>query len=200
MRSLEKKVYLGLLVCLLVSIIGTSFAYFVSTAAIDGEGGKTNMKTADLIGVKFDAGDSSINLQNIMPGTGKEKSFNITVSPTSSLQQVTYAIYLNISTNSFVKCTDENYVAEDPNKNACIKNAEELVYKLMDEDGTVIATGDLLEKNGKLLLSKETKNVTVETTFNYKLDVTYKDVNADQNHNANKSFGGVISVEFAEID
>lgn len=200
MHSVEKKIYLGLLVCLLVSIVGTSFAYFVSSTTIGGEGGKTDMKTADLVGVKFDAGDSSINLQNAVPGLGKEKGFAVIVTPNANTQSVTYAININITENTFVKCDDTNYKAEDPDRNACTKDAEELVYTLMDDSNNVVATGDLLGKNGATLLIKETKTATEETTFNYKLNVTYKDTGADQNHNANKSFVGTISVEFAEAD
>lgn len=200
MHSMEKKIYLGLLVCLLVSIVGTSFAYFASSTAIGGEGGKTEFKTADMVGVKFDAGDSSINLQNAIPSVGKEKGFSVTVTPTNKTQSITYGIYLDISSNSFVKCSDSNYKADDPNRNACTKDAQELVYTLMDEEGNVIATNDLLEKNGKILLAKETKTTATEAVYIYKLNVTYKDTGADQNHNANKSFIGSLSVEFAQAD
>lgn len=200
MHSVEKKIYLGLLVCLLVSVVGTSFAYFVSSTAFGGEGGKTNMKTADLVKVEFDAGDSSLNLVNAVPGLGKEKGFSVNITPTTNNDSVTYSINLNITENLFVKCDDTNYKAEDPDKNACTKDADELVYTLMDDSNNVIATGDLLGKSGKSLLIKETKTVTEEATFNYKLNITYKDTGADQNHNANKSFVGTISVEFAEAD
>ena len=200
MHSVEKKIYLGLLVCLLVSVVGTSFAYFVSSTTINGEGGRTNMTTADMVDVKFDAGDSAINLQNAMPGLGKEKGFAVMFTPTSNAKTVTYAIKLNITENTFVKCDDTNYKADEPNQNLCTKDAEELVYTLMDEDGNVLATGDLLGKTEGIILKKETKTADVETTFNYKLNVTYKDTKADQNHNANKSFAGSLSVEFAQAD
>lgn len=200
MHSVEKKIYLGLLVCLLVSVVGTSFAYFVSSTTINGEGGRTNMTTADMVGVKFDAGDSAINLQNAMPGLGKEKGFAVMFTPTSNTKTVTYAIKLNITENTFVKCDDTNYKADEPNQNLCTKDAEELVYTLMDEEGNVLATGDLLGKTESIILKKETKTADAETTFNYKLNVTYKDTNADQNHNANKSFAGSLSVEFAQAD
>lgn len=200
MHSVEKKIYLGLLVCLLVSVVGTSFAYFASSTTISGEGGKANMSTADMVGVNFDAGDSAINLQNAMPGLGKEKGFAVTLTPTSNTKTITYAVKLNISENTFVKCDDTNYKADEPNRNLCTKDAEELVYTLMDGDGNTLATGDLLGKTESLILKKETKTVDVETTFNYKLNVTYKDTNADQNHNANKSFVGSLSVEFAQAD
>lgn len=200
MHSVEKKIYLGLLVCLLVSVVGTSFAYFVSSTTINGEGGRTNMTTADMVDVKFDAGDSAINLQDAMPGLGKEKGFAVMFTPTSNAKTVTYAIKLNITENTFVKCDDTNYKADEPNQNLCTKDAEELVYTLMDEEGNILATGDLLGKTEGIILKKETKTADVETTFNYKLNVTYKDTKADQNHNANKSFAGSLSVEFAQAD
>lgn len=200
MHSLEKKIYLGLLICLLVSIVGTSFAYFVSSTTIGGEGGKASLKTADMVGVKFDAGDASLDLQNAVPGLGKEKGFSVTVTPNGSAQSITYAIKLNITANTFVKCDDTNYKVDDPNRNMCTKDAQELVYTLMDGDDTTIATGDLLAKSGELLLLKETKNTDTEAVYDYKLNITYKDTGADQNHNANKSFVSTLSVEFAQAD
>lgn len=200
MHSWEKKIYLGLLVCLLVSIVGTSFAYFVSSTTINGEGGKTNMTTADMVGVKFDAGSDKINLENITPGIGKEKGFAVTVTPTSNTKTITYAIKLNITVNDFVKCTDTNYKAEEPDRNACTKDAQELVYTLMDKDGTIIATGDLLGKSGDLIIAKQTKTVNEETQFEYKLNITFKNTGADQNHNVNKTFESSLNVEFAQAD
>ena len=202
MHSMEKKIYLGLLICLLVSVIGTSFAYFVSTVSVNGSGSSTNMKTTDLIGVQYDAGSSGIDITNAIPstGSGEQKGFAVKVTPTTGVQSVTYAIKLNITTNTFVKCNDSNYKASEPNKNACTKGAQELVYTLTDENNTVIATGDLLEKDGSLLLKKVTKNTSTETTYNYNLSILYKDTGADQNHNMNKSFVGSLSVEFAEAD
>lgn len=196
MHSMEKKIYLGLLVCLLVSVVGTSFAYFVATTTVNGEGGKTNMKTAEMVGVKFDAGDSSLSLQDAIPGLGKEKSFAVTVTPNGKEQTVTYAIKLNITENTFVKCSDINYGAD----NLCTKDADELVYTLTDGEGNVVATGDLLGKGEGLVLKKETKTVSTETTFNYKLNITYKNTGADQNHNTNKNFGASLAVEFAQAD
>jgi len=198
MRSMEKKIYLGLLVCLLVSMVGVSFAYFTMSTTIGGTGGATKGSTADLISVKYDAGSSTLELTNAVPGLGKEKSFSVIVTPTNNEKSVTYAIMLNISSNNFVKCSDSNYNATT---NACTKNAEELVYTLMDKNGTTIATGDLLGKTGKITLAKQTKsNITAATTYEYKLNITFKNTNADQNHNINKTFAGNINVEFADAD
>ena len=201
MRSMEKKIYLGLLICLLVSIVGTSFAYFATSTLIGGEGGRASATTADLVSVKFDAGDAALDLQDAVPGLGKEKDFSVIITPTNNAKTVTYAIMLDISNNSFVKCDDTNYKADEPNRNACEKDAEELVYTLMDENDNVVATGDLLGKSGKLLLTKVTKSdVDVEATYGYSLNVTFKNTNYDQNHNVNKSFNASISVEFAQAD
>lgn len=197
MHSWEKKIYLGLLVCLLVSIVGTSFAYFASTSTIGGEGGKAKMTTADMVGVQFDAGSDKIDLENVAPGIGKEKGFAVTVTPTSNTKTITYAIKLNITSNNFVKCSDDNY---NVSTNACTKDAQELVYTLMDKDGATIATGDLLGKSGDLIIAKQSKTVDDETKFEYKLNITFKNTGADQNHNVNKTFESSLNVEFAQAD
>lgn len=205
MRSLEKKIYLGLLVCLLVSIVGTSFAYFVTSTSVGGEGGKVDAKTADMVGLKFNTGDAAISLENAVPGVGKEKTFAVELTPTNNTHTITYAIMLNITGNTFEKCTDSNYreVATDTDSvNVCLKNAEELVYTLIDADTSEqVATGDLTGKNGNIQLAKVTKNnINDVTTVNYKLNVTFKNTNADQNHNMNKTFAGTLGTEFAQAD
>jgi len=194
MHSVEKKIYLGLLVCFLVSIIGVSFAYFTGGVKVTGNGGSTSVDTAKLIQVKYDAGDRTLSLQDAIPGMSTSKSFSVNVTPTEDQDTATYSIQFVIDSNSFVKCSDSNYNA---NTNACIKNAEELVYTLKDKSGTVLATGDLLEKTGTLEILKLTKTVSASTTFDYTLEVSYKNLNADQNHNMNKALAGNVVVAFS---
>lgn len=195
MHSIEKKIYLGLLVCFLTSMIGVSFAYFTGGVRTTGTGGRASASTADLIYVEYNAGDSSFSLPDAIPGASASKTFSVSVNPTEMQKSATYGIYLNISTNSFVKCSDSNYNATT---NACVKDAEELVYTLKDETGATIATGDLLEKTGKIELKKITKTITTDATYRYTFQVTFKNVDGDQNHNKNKSLTGNISVSFAE--
>lgn len=208
MRSMEKKIYLGLAICFLVMSVGVSFAYFTSSTKFEGSGGSTNAKTAELLDIEYNAGDETLNLgDNAVPGTGKEKSFTITVKPAGSIKNVTYAIKLDITSNNFVKCTkgtDGNY---DAVTNDCLENAQELVYTLteVNDAGDVIGdpyTGDLLGiTGGSVELAKITKTgITEETPYKYRLNITYKNTNHDQNHNADKTFIGNVKVEYATAD
>ena len=123
------------------------------------------------------------------------KTFKIAVTPGSDTNEVTYAIKLNINTNTFEKCDETNYSSFS---NACIINAEELVYSLKDSEGNVINTGDLTGRTGEVILATETKVVDSKTEFNYTIEITFNETNADQNHNANKEITGNIKVEFSE--
>lgn len=192
LHSSEKTILLAIVVCVLLISGGYSFAYFVSNGAnVTGEGGSTNISTAKLINVKYDAGSSSISLANALPGVKSSKNFNITVTPIESQNTANYTIKLVINSNTFVKCTDANYNA---NSNACVKDSEELVYTLTDSEGGAF-TGDITGKTGEIVLLNERKTTAVEEVYNYTLEVSYKNTGADQNHNFNKTLEALLKVE-----
>ena len=190
MSITKKNIILAAILCVSITLIGVSFAYFVSSVNITGGGSEASGTTASLIKVSYDAGSSSLNLENAIPGDLASKQFSVKVTPTTSENSVTYAVVLDITNNNFEKCTNAS--------NGCALNANELTYTLKGSDGGTLASGDLTEATGKILLLKETKTVDVETTFNYTLEITYVETNADQTHNANKVMTGNIKVEFAE--
>lgn len=195
MNLVEKKIYLGLLVCLLVSIIGVSFAYFAGGVNVGGTGSATNATITDLLEVTYDAGSKAISLPaDAIPGAKDSKTFSVTVKPNEKQKSATYAINLKINSNSFVKCTSSNKT----DANNCTLNATELYYALKDSSGSVIKSGDLAGQSGTIELEKVTRTVTSTTAYNYTLDVEFKNTGADQNHNANKSFSGTVEVVFAE--
>ena len=190
----KKNVILAIVLCISITVIGISFAYFTSGVSETGTGGKVDATTAELIDVSYDAGSSAINLQNVIPGATASKNFSVTITPTTSENKATYAIVLNIASNDFEKCDDDNYDAES---NVCTRGANEITYQLTSSDGSVNETGDLTELNGKITLLKETKEVSAQTTYNYTLTLTYVNTGADQNHNANSTFTSNLNVEFA---
>ena len=191
---MKKNYLLGIIVTILIVSIGFAFAYFVSGINIGGEGSNVSVDTEnEFIRVIYDAGNNPLT-GKLMPGDTISKDFTVTVIPTDKEKTATYAIYMDITENTFVKCTEDNY---DSLTNACTLNAEELTYTLKDNDGVVLASGDLTGVTGKVRLAKETKTVDVETTFNYTLEITFVETNADQNHNQNKTINGDVIVEFA---
>lgn len=195
MHSVEKMIIIVLVVCGVISLAGYSFAYFVSGVKINGNGSNTSGTTTGMTKVKYDAGGSSLSFVNAYPGKSASKNFSITVTPTSGMNSVKYAVKLNIDTNTFVVCNDTNY---NTITNACVKNAEELVYTLKDGNGATLATGDITTKTGEVVIYTDTKTTSVEAVYNYTVEITFKNTNADQNHNKNKSLTGNLKVEFAQ--
>lgn len=195
LHSIEKMLIIILVICGLVSMIGYSFAYFVSGVNFSGTGSNSTVDTANLIKVQYDAGTSAFNLAEAYPGKSASKNFSVTVMPTGDANTVSYAIKLVIDTNSFVMCDDSTY---DASTNACIKGVQELVYTLKDSGDLVLATGDLTGKTGDVLLYTDTKTTSEEAIYNYSLEISFKDTGEDQNHNVNQALTGSLKVEFAK--
>ena len=192
---MKKNYILSLVAVLLIVGISFTFAYFMSGVRVDGNGSSASGDTANLIEVEYDAGSEVVNASGVVPGDIVTKEFDIIIRPTEIEKEATYAIKLDIDSNTFVKCDDSNY---DSITNACTKDAEELVYRLKDNDNQVIAEGTLMGLAGEQTLIVETKEVNVDTTYHYTLEIEFVETNADQNHNENKTFSGRVIVEFAE--
>lgn len=191
-RNTKLMIIVGIL---LIIVVGASFAYYVATVGINGEGANVGGTTETLIKVEYDAGTSNLVADNLYPGVAVSKDFSVIVTPGSVQNEAKYVIKFNISENTFTKCTYENY---DEITNACEIGATELQAILKDGNGNVIATKDITGLIGKIELAGETKTVTEKTIYNYTLDILFVDTNKDQNHNANKKIEGEINVEFGE--
>ena len=192
MNISKRNLILGIIVCVAITLIGASFAYFVAHTNVTGSGSSVNLTPGDMIKVSYDAG-TAINLQNALPGATAQKDFTITVTPTDTENSVTYLIYLDISNNTFEKCDSSNQTSD----NMCTINANEVTYELRGNGNSVLASGDLTESTGKIELLRETKTVNSQTVYNYTLELTYVETGADQNHNTNKTFASNLKVEFA---
>ena len=191
---MKKNVLLSVIGVLLVLGIGVSFAYFVSQTLVTGSGSTVTAEPGDMIKVTYDAGSAPLSGNRLMPGDSTSKDFTVTVTPTETEKEATYAIFLNITENTFVKCDDTNY---NDLTNMCTKDAQELTYTIKDKDnGSTLASGDLTGVTGKVKLLTETKTVDTQTIFNYTITITFNDTGADQNHNQNKTFNGDVEVEF----
>ena len=144
---MKKNYVLSVVAVLLVVGIGFTFAYFVSGVALSGNGSSVSGDTADLIEVEYDALDSALTLNDAIPGSSASKDFTVTIRPTEMEKEVTYGIFIDIDSNTFVKCDDTNY---DSITNACTKDAQELTYKITNKEGDVLAEGDLTGQSGKI--------------------------------------------------
>ena len=146
---MKKSVLLSIIGVLLVVGVGITFAYFSSGVEVSGEGSTVELEPGDMIKVTYDAGDSSLNSTNLIPGDTVSKSFTVTVTATKTERTGVYAIYLDLTNNTFVKCDDSNY---NSITNACIKDYEELTYEFKDSSGEVVSSGNLIGLTGRTLL------------------------------------------------
>ena len=191
----KKNIIIAVVLCISITVIGISFAYFTSNVSIGGSGSSISGTTGDMINVAFDAG-SALNLENVNPGAIATKDFTVTVTPTENENTVTYAIVLDITANTFEKCTSDNQTEN----NNCVLDANEITYQLTNQEGSQVASGDLTGQTGKITLLTETKTVSAATTYDYTLEINYVETGSDQNHNANKTLTSTLNVEFAETD
>ena len=167
----------------------------MSGVNVSGDGSDVTVTPGNsMIEVEYDAGSEVVNVNGVVPGDIVTKEFDIIIRPTEIEKEATYAIKLDIDSNTFEKCDDSNY---DSITNACTKDADELVYRLKDNDNGVIAEGTLMGLIGEQTLIVETKEVDVDTTYHYTLEIEFVETNADQNHNENKTFSGRVIVEFS---
>ena len=193
---MKKSVLLSVIGVLLVVGVGITFAYFTSGVEVSGDGSTVELNPGDMIKVTYDAGDNSLSSNNLIPGQTLTKTFTVTVTPTSKENTASYSIYLDLTDNTFVKCDDSNY---NSITNACIKDYEELTYEFKDNTGATLSSGNLIGLTGRTLLIAETKTVDRETTYEYTMEITFHETNADQNHNMEKVINGSIEVEFGMV-
>ena len=193
---MKKSVLLSIIGVLLVVGVGITFAYFTSGVEVSGDGSTVELDPGDMIKVTYDAGDNSLSSNNLVPGQTLTKTFTVTVTPTSKENTASYSIYLDLTDNTFVKCDDSNY---NSITNACIKDYEELTYTFKDNTGATLSSGNLIGLTGRTLLIAETKTVDKETTYEYTMEITFHETNADQNHNMDKILNGSIEVEFGMV-
>ncbi len=193
---MKKSVLLSVIGVLLVVGVGITFAYFTSGVEVSGNGSTVELNPGDMIKVSYDAGDNSLSSNNLIPGETLTKTFRVTITPTNKENTASYSIYLDLTDNTFVKCDDSNY---NSITNACIKDYEELTYEFKDSNGEVVSSGNLIGLTGRTLLIAETKTVDKETTYEYTMEITFHETNADQNHNMEKVINGSIEVEFGMV-
>lgn len=192
LHSQEKTLILGLLVCGLVAMVGTSFAYFTGGGVrVIGRGSSVDVNTATTQKVTYDAGTSTLNLQNAYPGMpAVEKDFTIKLTPGTDSKNFDYTIKLAIDSNGFTKC----------NASGC-NELEVVLIDATSGSDSVLKTVYVEGETDDVVLHTEHKtNVTTETTLNYKLKVQFKEVGQSQNHNMSKSLRASLKVEFASAE
>lgn len=188
------------IVLLLIGIfsIGISFAFFLVGITYGNEGNRNigGTPVRDMLNVNFDSEKSSIGAGIINPGDSDSVNFSVDVTP-FEITDIAYVIKLNISNNTFEKCTESN---KNNFSNNCLLDADEFKYTLKDTDNDkIIATGALEGVLGEKVLVTQAKTVAMTTKYNYELTLEFVETGSDQNHNANKAFSAEVVVEFADL-
>ena len=172
----DKKIYLGVgLVFLLLMTISLSYAYF--SASISGnDNAKDVVVNAGTLSLVYTDGPE-IKVENIRPG--KTITKEVTVKNTGTLDT-----NYNIIWQSLV-----NEITND-----------ELVLSAtcqrLNSAGTVEGTCESISQ-APIKDTTIAKKISIESgiTHKYTFTILFKEINADQNYNQGKKFGGVLGIE-----
>ena len=165
----KKKIILIISVILIVTLsITLSYAYFTATTAGNNSANNTAITTGNME-VTFADGDE-INAENLIPGDYVEKTF--TVTNTGNVP-ATYDIYFTEVLNTFA-------------------NKDELVYELISEDGKNIDESVCPEIDSTIANNIQ---IGVGETHHYKVKLTFKETNLNQDSNKGKEFFTKITIK-----
>ena len=193
----NKKIILALGITLLIFVVGVTYAYFQGQSN-NGANIDTNVLTGTTDNLSFSFGEE-INIfateENFGEGMGDISDSTtgtaiLSANNTTNTATATYNIYLIIEENNFEYTTD-NQTPEivlnvtDPNGNK-VENITGLVHY---EDGFDITT----RTGGFLLIPDyEISATDVQTVQDWNIEITFVNLDSDQNANTNKTLTGKL--------
>lgn len=202
------------IVALLMLAVGTTFSYFTTVKtsninpAVEAGSAKTNEILFEIINKidiyadasNFQAGDESIT-------SSVDAKVTLTHGESDTSESEYYNAILNISTNEFEYSTLDKkpeLILTVNGPDGEITNIDGLTYKnVSDNKGNVISGFDITNLEGKIAIVKN-KEITVKdqdtntAIENWKIKVTYVNLDASQNINFEKELNGTIQFERAE--
>lgn len=179
----KKYLIIGLISLILVLVIGYSFVHFSKDSVQKNPNSDVKDNKKGSIDVEYPYG-KDIKISNSKPGDSYNSEFNVKVTPGNSVK---YSISLVVKENTFEKCEETN----------CIKDAEELVITLIDNDNQVYVKDITnVKKEEEIFLITEEKTPKENMTYNYKIKVEFKNTGSDQTHNYNKTFDAEIKIDY----
>ena len=174
----DKKIIFGItLAFIFIASVGFSYAYFSS--AITNKDVKDQVVETGTLQLTYTDGPE-INIQNMKPGNTINKT--ITVKNTGSLE-AKYNIIWQELTNEI---TNDEVLIEGTCTRINITTEE--------VDGTC---ENIVSTPINSLKIKRSISIEPNIIHKYDLTITFKDIDADQNYNQGKKFGGVLGVENA---
>jgi len=183
MKKERKYIIIGIVLLVLILVIGYSFVHFNQKE--EQKNPNSDIKT-DYIEVEYTNG-KDIKISNSKPGDSDRKEFRVKVTPDNKEESAKYRISLVVKNNTFEKCENSS----------CIKEAEELVVTLIDNENQVYVKDITSVKQGEeIYLISEEKIPKEITDYNYEIKVEFKKTGSDQTHNINKSFEAELKIDY----
>ena len=162
----------AIIVCLLITIISTTFAYFT----ISNKTGSEETITSGTMRLTLTDG-SKVETENMLPGDYIEKQF--TVTNTGSLA-TSYDIYLSEVINTFTDKTD-------------------LVYSITSADGGYNTANPVQAPSASAKII-DNQSIAYNGVHHYTLRITFLNKNENQDDNQGKSFSGKIQInEYTDV-
>ena len=176
MDTVKKRIIIsmGALVLLILTLVGITYAYFLSNVKGNAED-KSISVVAGMLRITYGDGNRTIKAEKIKPGTViSEKTF--TVKNTGKNPVEKYDVYL------------ENVVNE-------LKYYEDLVYTLTCEssDGKECYGSSGIFPKGQEVIA--TNDIDVDEIHTYKIILDYKETNMDQSDDMNKIIDAKINIK-----
>lgn len=166
---------------LLVAIIGATFAYFTTT--MSGNAADTNVTTAKLGGVKYEA--DGITASNVLPGWSDSDTVTLTME--ASDVDVKFNCFINASALGTDDALTDFYVTSSATANGQNTVADTLTTK------TKFSTAN---KGTKVkIASGVLKGTGAENTQTVSYTVGFEETGTDQDTQKNQSFAAAVTCE-----
>ncbi len=182
MNEKSFKVMLSILTIatVIVSVVGISFAYYVTTGSVLGSGGNLVTSTAKIGKIDFGEGGDSFNVDNIAPGWKEEKDITISSTPSDIGQSVKVMLRY---TNGMPDLT----LKVDKTDSIDGASVSSFTFGVSEEETEI----ELIS----VTFPKSSESIT--HTFKLTLELPEKDEN--QNANQGKVFDGTLYAKYDSV-
>lgn len=193
---------------LLVAVVGATFAYFTA------QGGGDVTKNVNVVTDTSDSATFTLepisitaNQTNFAQGQGDQSktatgTASFTANSTDETSEFCYTLTINVASNDFVYTTAPTNTPElvlDVTKDAGTKSSP--VSVITAKDVTTQTTGEIkvpATNGGSDYIHKITANKSQTVVDTFKITLTFKNLESDQNANTGKTFNGTM--KFSKVE
>ncbi len=173
-----------LIAALLSALFAVSVAYFSINVTGNDTASSVIVTTVNLGNIVFLDG-SEINVTKVYPGWSITKTFTIENAAEAAQDQISYAIFLNVTTNEITPLSEDAFVYS---LSGTSTNGGTII-NLTDVTVPIKTGNNVLSDNG--ILNGKDKH-----TYTFKIEL--KEIHKDQNAVQGKVFSGVLQVDIAQ--